>query len=184
MPREIHPIFKRKNNSRPFSNPSQRTHGVKPTKFLLLVVPHPLESPSAAAMVRRRKTLLRPSRSRNYSLLPSPKSTPSPVRSLPVLEMRAKLGTPPPPDDSPCPAPKSHCHRTEPFHNPKRIPTRKLRQFEPGRHTPLACRCKTTSQGPRHQAPQGLLFSSTPLPGKPRSLFFSKDARRRFGWGV
>ena len=181
MPREIGPIFKRKNNSRRFSNPPQRAHEVKATKFLLLVVPHPLESPSAAAMVRRRKTLLGPSRSRNYSRLPSPKSTPSPeVRSLPELEMRAKLGTPPPLEDSPCPAPKSHCHRTEPFHNPKRIPTRKSRQFEPSRHTPLACRSKTTSQGPKYQAPQGLLFSSTPLPGKPRS----KDARRRFGWGV
>ena|SRR5277367_4408182 len=192
MPRDVGPIsavFRRKNQSQldpstfkseRISNQSQGKQKVKTTKFLLLVVPPPLDSPSAAAMVRHRKTLPKPFKFRNYTRLPSPKWTPSPTR-IRQLEMCAKLGTPPPVYDSPCPAPQPHRNPTESFHRPKHIPTGKFSrpQSEASSHTRPRYPCKGNSDRPRHQGRRRLLFSSTPLPGKPRSLFFSKDARRR-----
>lgn len=195
MPRDVQPIFvvfRRKDNSyldsstfqsERISNQSQGTKKVKTTKFLLLVVPHPLDSPSAAAMVHHRKTLPKPFKFSNYSGLPSPKSASSPAHRR-QLQMRAKLGTPPPVDDSPCPAAKPHHNPTEPFRGPKYIPTGKFGQpqSELSLHPRPPYPCKRNSDRPRHQGGQRLLFSSTPLPGKPKSLFFSKNVRRRLDW--
>ena len=102
-----------------------RTATLKSTKFLLLVVPEPRNSPSAAAMLRVRKTITDPF---STTIIPTFKKAHY-FSAGRQHELRSKFGTPPR------------------FNIPKQ--TQLTKNYLDKLH-----------------------YTSTPLPGKPPSLFF------------
>ena len=161
------------------SKASHQTPRVKTTKFLLIVVPSPRRSPSAAAMLRGRKSI---SKTLSDCRSPPSRESESTCAHDRQLQMRAKLGTPPPVGDSPCPAQNRHGKQNGGISGLKHSPTDGSPRQTKLHHTRSLHPRKRPGSCPRRlqRSRQGLLFTSTPLPGKPRSLFFSKAARKRF----
>ena len=166
--------------SRRISSTTRGRRPVKTTKFLLLIVPHPRDSPSAAAMLRHLKTPPKPFKFRNPHHLSKTKSTSAPVHSR-QFDMRVKLG-PPPPCDTPCP-PEKRLHK--PFHSPKLLP-RKISACTPTSRQSEMCvtthprfpGCKRQSYKPICRGKR-LLFPSTLTPEKE---VFSSQRRPGGNW--
>jgi hypothetical protein len=112
-----------------------RTATLKSTKFLLLIVPEPRNSPSAAAMQRIRKKITDPF---STTIIPRTSFKNADCSTSRQSELYSKFGTP-----------------------------------------PRFCISKQVHRPKNHL--DKLLYTSTPLPGKPPSLFF---LAKEGGWNL